>query len=267
VTELEGWCRETIDLGAGPRALYVRGAGPAVLVIHEIPGITPPVERYARRVADAGFTVFMPQLFGTPMRPLSAGSIASAFAEVCIARTFHLFSRGSVGPILDEMRELCRIAHERAGGPGVGVLGMCLTGNFALGLALEPAVRAPVLAQPSLPFRAPGLEAALAVPEGHLAAVKERLTAEDRRLLALRFTHDFSCPAARFQALRDGLGDRVELIELDSSPGNRWGHPRHAHSPLTNELIDHEGQPTRAALERTLAFFAECLKPEPHPAR
>lgn len=259
--EMDGWGLTTLDLGAGDRPVYTRGSGPGVVIIHEIPGITPPVESFARRVADAGFTVFLPHLFGTPMRPMSPGAVASALGQVCVSRTFHLLSRGSMGPVLDEIRALCAIAHARCGGVGVGVLGMCITGNFALGLALEPSVRAPVLAQPSLPFRVPGLADALAVPPGHLAAVKQRLTDEDRRLLALRFTHDFSCPTARFQALRDGLGDRAELVEIDSSPGNPWGHPISAHSPLTNDLIDAEGQPTRQAVDRVLAFFDACLRP------
>ena len=247
-------------LGAMDRTVFVRGVGPAVVVMHEIPGITPPVERFARRVAEAGFTVFLPELFGRTLRPLNPASLTSAFAEVCIARTFHLFSRGSVGPMLDEMRVLCRIAHARCGGAGVGALGMCITGNFALALALEPSVRAPVLAQPSLPLAVPGLRDALAVSPEHLEAVGQRLIAEERILLGLRFSHDVACPAPRFRRLRDTLGDRFEGIELDSSLGNAAGHSVFAHSPLTNDLIDEPGQPTRAALERVLSFFEDNLR-------
>jgi dienelactone hydrolase len=251
---------ESIDLGAGDRRVFVRGAGPAVIIVHEMPGITPQVEAFARRVADDGFTVFLPELFGKTLRSLSAASFASAFAEVCVARTFHLFSRGGVGPILDEMRALCRIAELRCAGRGVGVLGMCLTGNFALALALEPCVRAPVLAQPALPFAVPGLADALAVPEAHGAAGGQRLIAEDRVLLGVRFTGDPLCPGSRFERLRAGLGDRFEGIEIDSAPGNLAGHRRLAHSPLTNDLVDEPGQPTRAALDRVLAFFEENLR-------
>lgn len=257
---LPGWHAENLTLGAEPRRVYVRGTGPGVVIVHEMPGITPAVEAFARRVADQGFTVFLPHLFGADLRPKSAASLAAALTEVCIAQTFHLFSRGSGGPVVDEIRALCRLAHDRCGPPGVGLLGMCLTGNFGLILALEPSVRAPVLAQPSQPIALPGLRDALAVPDGHLEAVKDRLIAEDRILLGLRFTDDSLCPGVRFARLRATLGDRFEALEIDSSPGNPWGHRRIAHSPLTNEFVDEPGQPTRAALERVLEFFAENLR-------
>ena len=44
--------------GAG-RPVYRRGSGPGVVVIHEIPGITPEVARFARWVAEDGFTAFV----------------------------------------------------------------------------------------------------------------------------------------------------------------------------------------------------------------
>src|SRR3546814_12902925 len=46
------------------KPVYVRGHGPAVIVIHEIPGITPNVTRFADWVVDAGFRVYMPLLVG-----------------------------------------------------------------------------------------------------------------------------------------------------------------------------------------------------------
>jgi len=44
--------------GRWTRPVYRRGAGPAVIVIHEMPGLHPVVLRFASRVAEAGMTVF-----------------------------------------------------------------------------------------------------------------------------------------------------------------------------------------------------------------
>lgn len=137
---------------------------------------------------------------------------------------------------------------------------MCFTGNFALGLMLEPAVLAPVLSQPSLPFGLTGAQrAALHVSDAELAAAKARV-AVGERVLGLRFTHDIACPPARFRTLRAELGAGFEAIEIDSGPGNAHGIRRWAHSVLTNDLVDREGHPTRAALERVLSFLHERLQ-------
>ena len=48
--------------------VYRSGEGPAVIVIAEIPGITPDVADFARRVRALGCTVILPVLFGDPGR-------------------------------------------------------------------------------------------------------------------------------------------------------------------------------------------------------
>ncbi|MBM3289593.1 MAG: dienelactone hydrolase, partial [Candidatus Hydrogenedentes bacterium] len=224
------------------------------------PGITPEVQRFAERVADAGFTVFMPHLFGTPGKKFSNAYAVSQMARACINREFSVLASRRSSPVCDWLRALCRHVHAEIGGKGVGALGMCLTGNFALALMVDEAVMAPVLSQPSLPFPL-GKErrAGLHLSDDDLCVVKRRAAA-GVGVLGLRFTHDPVCPPERFQALRDGLGDGFEGIEIDSSPGNPYGHPRTAHSVLTKDLVDQEGQPTRAALDRVLAFFTERLK-------
>ena len=134
------------------RDVYTKGEGPGVVVMHEIPGITPQVAQFSRRVADAGFTVFMPHLFGTPGQPISTGYALGQMIQCCIQREFRVLAERSSSPITDWLRALCREAHRRCGGPGVGAIGMCMTGNFALSLMVDPSVMAPVLSQPSLPF-------------------------------------------------------------------------------------------------------------------
>jgi dienelactone hydrolase len=241
------------------RAVYRRGAGPGVVIMHEIPGITPEVAAFAVRVADAGFTVLVPHLFGTPGKAFSIPYVAQQFARACVSREFHVLASRGASPITTWLRALCRDLHAELGGKGVGALGMCLTGNFALALMVEPSVMAPVLSQPSLPF---GLgrerRAGLHLSDEDLVTVKERVAA-GCPVLGLRFTADPLLPPERFARLREELGAGFEAVEIDSSRGNAHGIKRIAHSVLTMDLVDREGHPTRAALERVLAFFKERL--------
>jgi dienelactone hydrolase len=138
---------------------------------------------------------------------------------------------------------------------------MCFTGGFALAMATEPALLAPVLSQPSLPLGIGAARGALGLSDADLLAVKERAADEDLCVLGLRFTGDRLVPAERFAALRRELGDRFIAVELDSSSGNPWGHRAAAHSVLTEDLVDEPGQPTHEALEQVLDFFTERLLP------
>jgi dienelactone hydrolase len=259
MTSLPGFTEWPFTHAGETRAVFRRGAGPAVVVMSEVPGITPPVAAFAERVADAGFSVFMPQLFGTPGRQGSAAYIAETLARVCISREFRLLAARESSPIIDWLRALCRAAHAESGGKGVGAIGMCLTGNFALSLMVDPILMAPVLSQPSLPVPiTKDRRAALHIADADLAVVKERVAA-GVPVLGLRFTGDPMCPAERFARLRQELGDGFEGIEIDSSPGNPHGIKGLAHSVVTADLVDEEGHPTRKALDRVLAFFKERL--------
>lgn len=239
--------------------VFRRGSGPAVVVIHEIPGITPEVSGFARRVADAGFTVFMPSLFGTPGKHFSNAYAGGEILKACISREFAVLEANGTSPVVDFLKGLCRAAHDETGGP-VGAIGMCLTGNFALALAVDDYLQAPVLSQPSLPFGLrPKLRRALHLSPQDLERVRHRVTREGLKILGLRFTRDPACPGARFRRLREEFGDGFEAIEIDSSPGNAHGIPRSAHSVVTKDLVDEEGHPTRQALDRVLGFFRERL--------
>jgi dienelactone hydrolase len=244
--------------------VHRRGRGPGVVIVHEIPGLHPAVAAFGRRVADAGFTAVLPELFGTLGRPVSNGYLARSMLHACISREFSVLARHESSPITDWLRALCRETHAACGGPGVGALGMCLTGNFALALMVDESVMAPVLSQPSLPFPVSrSHRAAVHLSPCALDTVKRRV-AGGCPVLGMRFTNDPLCPGERFDTLRRELGAGFEAIEIDSSKGNAHGIPRSAHSVLTVDLVDTEGHPTRAALERTLAFLRERLQ---HPAQ
>jgi dienelactone hydrolase len=259
---LEGFTTSDFTADGVTHPVHRGGAGPGVVIIHEIPGITPEVAGFAQRIVAAGYSVALPELFGTRGKPVSGGYLAGQMLRACISREFHVLASRSSSPITRWLRELCRSLHEELGGPGVGALGMCLTGNFALSLMVDPWVMAPVLSQPSLPFPF-GAERrrALHLSDGDLEIVKRRVREEGQCVLGLRFTNDATCPGERFERLREELGEGFEGIEIDSSPGNAFDIPGTAHSVVTNDLVDEDGHPTRAALDRVLAFFAERLQP------
>jgi dienelactone hydrolase len=178
-----------------------------------------------------------------------------------VSKEFSAWATGKTSPVIAWCRALARQEHERCGGPGVGVVGMCFTGNFALAMLPEPAVHAPVLSQPSLPLGfTKKARRGLYLSDDDLREVQRRMASEpDLCVLGLRFTHDRFVPAERFEHLREALGDHFVAVEIDSSKGNPWGHPAAAHSVLTEHLVDEPGQPTRDALDKVLDLFRTRL--------
>jgi dienelactone hydrolase len=264
VTEpvLPGFTEASFTHDGTSRRIFRAGTGPAVVVIHEAPGITPPVAAFGRRVVDAGFTVVMPSLFGTPGKAFSIPYTVRSLGRTCVTREFAAFALDRTSPIIGWLRKLAADAHAECGGPGVGVVGMCFTGGFALGMAVDDEILAPVLSQPSLPL-GPGRKRhrALATSPDDLARVKERVATEGVCVLGLRFTADRRSPPERFETLRRELGDGFIAVEIDSGPGNPHGIKRSAHSVLTLDLVDEPGHPTRAALDQVLDFLQERLRP------
>jgi dienelactone hydrolase len=245
--------------------VYRLGSGPAVIVIHEVPGITPLVAAFARKVAGRGMTAVMPSLFGTPGRRFSQGYALGEFAKLCVSNEFTVWATNRTSPITTYLRELAAHEHERCGGPGVGAVGMCATGGFALAMAVDDVVLAPVLSQPGLP--APlgaARKAATGVSDRDLATVKRR-AADGLCVMGLRFTGDPGSPRERFATLRRELGDNFVGVEIDSSVGNPWGYRKGAHSVLTEDYSDADGSPTRQALDDVLTFFATRLGVTPSP--
>ncbi|MEM8922070.1 MAG: dienelactone hydrolase family protein [Actinomycetota bacterium] len=257
---LDDFTETTATYDGETKTVYRKGEGPGIVVMSEIPGITPPVADFARRLVDAGFTVAMPSLFGTPGRPRTNGYAISTFTRACVSSEFTAMATGKTSPVIAWLRRLAADLHAECGGPGVGAIGMCLTGGFALGMMVEPAVVAPVLSQPSLPLPlGRRRQGDLGVSPDDLRVVTERVAGEPCPVLGLRFTNDPFVRPARFEQLRRQLGDGFVAVEIDSSPGNEHDIPKVAHSVVTEDLVDEPGHPTRDALEQVLAFFAERL--------
>lgn len=244
------------------RTVFCLGEGPGVVLMTEIPGITPQVIRLAQTIAAAGFRVGMPHFLGCVGKPATPNYLARSVLTACISREFSMFSKGTRSPITDWLRAYGKSLHQECGGPGIGAIGLCLTGNFALALALDPWMLAPVLGQPSLPALPTQAQAAdVHLRPGELETVARRTQDEGLRVLGLRFTHDRLCPKARFDTLREHLGDAFEAVEIDSGPRNAHQLPRSSHSVLARDFRDDEGHPTKAALETTLGFLRRHLQP------
>lgn len=240
--------------------VYRKGRGPAVLVMAEIPGITPTVADFARKVSDRGLTVLMPDLFGVAGAPRSALSIAKVFPRVCVASEFGALALRQTAPIVEWLRALARYAHDQCGFNGVGAVGMCFTGGFALAMATEPEMLAPVMSQPSLPvtFR-PGARGDVGCSDEDLLKVMDRCQNDDLKVMGLRFSKDCLSPARRFALLKQVLGPAFIDVKIDSSCRNPSGHSVFSHSVLTEDLIDKPGEPTRVALEQVLDFLVDRL--------
>jgi dienelactone hydrolase len=239
------------------KAVFRKGTGPGVVVISEIPGVTPLVADFGRRVVNRGCTVAMPSLFGTPGRARTDGYVARSMVGACVSKEFACLATGTTSPVTVWLRALARDLHDRAGGPGVGAVGMCLTGGFALAMMVDPVVVAPVLSQPSLPLPVGDRRKRdLGISADDLEAVKARI-ADGACVLGLRFRKDPVVPEARFDRLRAELGDGFIAVELDGDGNPDSSRP--PHSVLTEDLVDEPGHETRAALDQVLDFLSDRL--------
>lgn len=237
---------------------YRLGSGPAVVVIAEIPGITPEVIGFARRVAGAGCSVYLPSLFGVDGAGKGASVMARSLGTVCVSKEFTVWATGRSSPVVRWLRALAAKAHHDCGGPGVGAVGMCVTGGFALAMAVDDRMLAPVLSQPSLPVAiTPGRCRTVDISPGDLDIVKARC-ANGLQVLGARFDGDRMAPPGRFRFLSEQLGDAFIGVELPDSSANPDGRGA-PHSVLTDHLIDEPGQPTRDVLDQVLAFFRDKL--------
>lgn len=260
--DLSDFDRETLIFDEEQKVVYKKGNGPAVIIMAEMPGITPQLTRFARWVSEAGFTVYVPSLFGVDGADPTADEGMKVARRTCVSAEFSAFKGGRSSQVTDWLRCLARHALGECGGPGVGAIGMCFTGNFALSMMLEPAMIAPVLAQPSLPLDNPeGLE----ISEQDLAKIKQRLHDEDLEVRGYRFQGDAFCQAQRFAAYERALGQRFTGKVLPDTSANTEvpafsaEHVKTPHSVFTAHFIDQAGEPTHSALQEVLLFFSDKL--------
>lgn len=258
--DLSGWSAAPFSGGGYTHDVYRKGTGPGVVLIPEIPGIHPGVLALGNHLVDNGFTVAMPALFGVPGAPRTSGSIVTNIARACVTREFAALALNKQRPVASFLRALARDVNASTPGEGVGVIGQCFTGGFALAAAVDDSVLAPVLSQPSVPFplgaarrRDPGLS------ESELATVADRCANDGLCAMGLRFSEDKLSPGERFATLKARLGDAFEVIDIDSSPSNEHGFGKMAHSVLTEEVRELDGHPAYEARKRVVEFLTERL--------
>lgn len=262
--DLADFDHRLIDDQGDVRTVHVAGDGPAVIVMPEMPGISPDVARFSRWVRDAGFTVYVPSLFGVDGAYPTAEAGEQIVRRACVSREFRAFAGGGTSPIVDWLRSLARLAHTECGGRGVGAVGMCFTGNFALTMTLESAVIAPVLSQPSLPLDDP---AGLELSDTDAQSIQQRFERDDLLAIGYRFDNDMWCTSQRFAAYEALLGPRFEGRVLPGAAANPNPPPffrdliQTPHSVVTAHLVDDAGHPTLQARDEIITFLGERLSP------
>ncbi|MEM9725145.1 MAG: dienelactone hydrolase family protein [Pseudomonadota bacterium] len=252
---LDGYEKESFEAqltdGGGPARrlarhdVYLKGEGPIVVLIQELPGIGPETLRLADLFFAEGFSVALPHLFGPLGRVSMAGNTARVF---CMRREFHLFAKNASSPIAGWLKALCAHLKAERGAPGVAVIGMCLTGNFALSLVADASVLAGVASQPAMPILS---QSALHMSAAEIAASRDRLD-QIGPMLALRFDKDPLCTAAKFAAIDKAFNGDAERVRTRVLPGK-------GHSVLTLDFVDEAGHPTREAFDEVVAYFRAAL--------
>ena len=258
--DLTGWVGEPFSAAGFTHDVYRKGSGPGVVLIPEMPGVHPGVLALGNYLVDNGFTVVIPSLYGTPGAPAMRPGMVPVLLRGCVAKEFAALATNRERPVANYLRALARDLNAKTPGKGVGVIGQCFSGGFALAAAVDDSVLAPVLSQPSMPIaftakqkRDPG------VSEREMKVIEKRAAHEGLCALGLRFSGDPMAPGERFTTLKDRLGDAFEVIEIDSSPGNPGGFGRMAHSVLTLEVREVDGQPAYEARKRVVEFLKERL--------
>ncbi|ROO88216.1 dienelactone hydrolase family protein [Actinocorallia herbida] len=254
--------RRLVDVEGVAKTVYTAGSGPAVVLMPEMPGISPDVLRLARWIRDAGFTVHVPSLFGADGAHPTAEGGTEVMRRACVSAEFRAFAGGGTSPVTTWLRGLARQAHAACGGPGVGAVGLCFTGNFALTMMLEPAVIASVVNHPSLPLDDP---AALELGDADAREVAARISRDGLKVLAYRFDNDRWCTGRRFAAYRALLGDAFDGRVLAGDSANPGPPPffrdvvASPHSVVTAHFVDEDGHPTAQARDEILAYLTDRL--------
>lgn len=239
--DLPGFERFDFSADGATKAVYLAGTGPAVVLIHELPGMVPECVELGRKLAAEGYAVYMPLLFGEPMRNYGVKPLLWP----CVWREFSVLSAQGKSPAADWLRALARKAFADRGGKGVAAIGMCFTGRFALSLMMDKALIAPVLCQPGSSYS----DAALGIPDAEWENAVKRSKDEGIPVLGMRFEGDSLCKAARFDTLREGLGERFREVVV---PGAK-------HSVLTLHFKDLSPADRERVWRELTSFLKERL--------
>jgi dienelactone hydrolase len=258
--DLTGWTCEPFTAAGFTHDVYYRGSGPGVVLIPEMPGVHRGVLALGNHLVDNGFTVAIPSLYGTPGMSARSPALVPNLLRGCVAKEFAAIALNKERPVANYLRALARDLNAKTPGKGVGVIGQCFSGGFALAAAVDDSVLAPVLSQPSVPLPlTPSMKRDAGLSEREMKIIEKRAADDGLCALGLRFSGDPMAPGERFTTLKERLGEAFEVIEIDSAPGNAGGFGRMAHSVLTLEVREVDGQPAYEARKRMVEFLKERL--------
>lgn len=227
--------------------IYTRGNGTKILVVlQEMPGIDQKTLALADRFIAEDYTVVLPHLFGPIGKTAPLGNF---FRVLCMRREFRMFASHKSSPVVDYLAALCTWIKEKHNVKGVAVIGMCLTGNFAISLMANDAVLAGFASQPSMPlFKHAKIHMGLQ----EISNIKNKLD-KVGPMHCGRFEKDIFCTEKRFNTLDKAFNtDDKERIIFHELPGK-------GHSILTHHFVDQKGHPTKQAFTEVLNYFNEAL--------
>lgn len=231
---IEGWDEQQMTHDGRTRTVLRRGGGPAVVIAHEVPGITPAVLSLGDRFVDDGFTVVMPVFFGRPGRSRTRRYELQSLAQALLSRQFSTLRPARTSPVTVWLRSLARSLHSELGGPGVGIVGLCISGPLALSVATDDAVVVGVMSEPCVPLGVTARQRRdLGMSPADLARVKARVASGRLEILGLRYSADRLAPTERFATASSQLGTGFRAVEVPSGPGSRPWFPKCSHSVLT----------------------------------
>jgi dienelactone hydrolase len=226
--------------------VYSRGdQGPTVVIIQELPGIGPETLSLGDQLSEQGYRVVLPHLFGPLGRISLLGNLGRVF---CMRKEFKFFAKNASSPVVDWLRALCKDLKENQHSSAIGVIGMCLTGNFAISMMADDHILAGVASQPSMPLNS---QSDLHMSEDEVVQVRNRLDTHGP-MLAMRFEGDRLCTAEKFRVIDEAFNDDVERIQLVELPGR-------GHSVLTLDFAK-RAEVTEAAFASVLEYFDSKLK-------
>lgn len=226
--------------------VYSRGKGKLIVIIQELPGIGQETLSLADRFVKNEYKVILPHLFG----PLGKTSITgNTLRVICMRKEFKIFSKNKSSPVVDWLKALCRKVKEEHQAKGVAVIGMCLTGNFAISLMADDAVLAAYASQPSLPVLK---QDALHFSEEETEKIKAKLD-KIGPMHCGRFEKDKLCTFQKFELLDKTFNHNgKERIKLHTLPGK-------GHAVLTLDFVDKKGHPTKNLLQEIMDYFDDVL--------
>ncbi|MEX3694383.1 dienelactone hydrolase family protein [Paraburkholderia sp. BR14263] len=260
--------------GAFEHTVYVKGAGPVVIVMHELPGFNEYTVRFVDRLVEHGFGVHAPHLYG----PMMWSASILNYARLCISKEFGYLRTNRSAPVCDWLRALSRsLAQDNSIGR-IGLIGMCLTGAFVIPVVIETGVHAGIISQPAIPISLRYVATSGSAGDGDwmremnvsnadLESAAKRCARDGVAIMVQRFKNDVLSVHPRVERIVEVFGSNATLHEYDNS-----GTDPHPHAILTYEydaagdddpVNSQAPNSTRVALQRVVAFLHENLDVQP----